>query len=105
MSYIYLVISIIFNSLAGILLKYSGTNSGSKSKLLLGAGFIVAAISAIFYSQSLSEINLGVAATVSSATVIIISTISGIILFNEAITLIKIVGTVMVCAGIILVLK
>lgn len=105
MGYIYLIISIVFNSSAGILLKYSGQSQGIKSKILLAVGFIFAAVSAIFYSQSLNEINLGVAATVSSASVIIISTIAGFFLFAEAITLFKLVGTFFVLIGIFMVLR
>ena len=108
MSYLILVISIIFNAGSGIFLKYAVMppfGGEFKGKLLMMAGFLCGAISAILYTKSLSDIHLGTAATISAGMVIVVSNIAGVLLFQEDFNISKIIGAVLVCIGIYLVLR
>lgn len=108
MSYLILAVSIIFNAASGVLLKYSVIpefTGATKGKLLLICGYACGAVSALLYTKSLSNINLGAAATISAGLVIVVSNLAGILLFNESFSYAKLLGALLVCIGIYLVLK
>ena len=108
MHYVILIISIIFNASSGVLLKYSvadGLASSTRSKLLMFAGWACGSISAILYTKSLENINLGVAATISAGMVIVVSNAAGVLLFGEGLNLAKCLGALLVCVGIWLVVR
>jgi multidrug transporter EmrE-like cation transporter len=105
MSYILLIISILFNAGSGVLYKYSAADQSVKSKILLLIGYACGAISALLYAKSLDNLSLGVVASVSSASVVLLSSAAGILLFGEYYSIQRLIGAVLICIGIFLVVK
>jgi multidrug transporter EmrE-like cation transporter len=106
MKYImYLVLAFVLNSGSYIFYKYSSINSEKKqlSIVLLIAGLLVGALNAISYTKSLKGINLNTAYIVFSTGSLILITIISSIIFNEVITLQKLLGIFVLVIGVMLV--
>jgi multidrug transporter EmrE-like cation transporter len=113
-SWLFLIVTVILTAFANILLKYSALSPRPPSQglretilqmctnvpLLAGIGFLAVAV--ISYSLSLRQLNLSIAYPIMTTSVVVIVAIFSAILFAEPITLNKIIGTIIVICGVVL---
>lgn len=109
-----LLVTIILTALANISLKYAAVTRQSEAKGIvtnlweifttpaLIFGISCLGIAVISYAIALRNINLSVAYPVMTTSVVVTVGILSAVLFGESFTLVKIVGTVIVICGVIL---
>jgi multidrug transporter EmrE-like cation transporter len=110
--YIPLILTVVFNSLAHILLKASALQSGGLSQFnLLGikstyvqpffiAGIACFGVSVIFYNQALSKLSLSYAFPLLNSAAFVIVLILAVILFKETMSSRQIIGALTILIGI-----
>ncbi|GEM_PF-2334462 len=112
MGIVYLIIAFVLNGTATVLFKVEASNGinlkGSLPHILMHnyamiIGFVLFTINAIFYILALRSLPLGVAYPVMTVMSLIIVTAASIILFNEQINTIQIVGYILLIAAIVLI--
>jgi multidrug transporter EmrE-like cation transporter len=113
-SWLFLIITIVLTAAANIFLKFSANRSTppvqglwpnlvhmcTNIPLITGIGFL--AIAVISYSLALRQINLSIAYPIMTTSVVVIVAFFSTLLFAEPITLNKIIGTIIVICGVIL---
>jgi multidrug transporter EmrE-like cation transporter len=72
-AWVYLVLAILFNTVASSLFKISAIQKNRISIIVLLIGLIFGAINAVFYTKSLEKINLGIAYSIFSAGIVVLS--------------------------------
>lgn len=101
MSYVFLCIAILFNSLAHFTIKNSAIIADYSSKKIflffLGAFFF--GVSLIFYMIALSKINLSIAFPISLGLGTILTTILAYCFLNESISIHFLIGVAMILLG------
>ena len=114
MNWLLLLVTIILTALANISLKYAAINRQAEVKgivanlweifttpaLLFGISCL--GIAVIAYAIALRHLNLSVAYPVMTTSVVVMVAIFSAVFFGEPFTLVKIVGTVIVICGVIL---
>ena len=112
MPFIYLAIAFILNAAGTILFKMEARRgidmSGSiyhiiANNYLMVTGFVLFAINAVFYIIALRTLPLAIAYPVMTIMSLIIVTAASIIIFNEHINGIQIIGYVLLVTAIILI--
>jgi multidrug transporter EmrE-like cation transporter len=113
-AWLFLILTILLTAVANICLKYSTKRDTLPTQglweailqtctnipLLLGISFL--AIAVISYSISLRHLNLSIAYPIMTTSVVVIVAILSSILFAEPMTLNKIIGTIIVICGVVL---
>lgn len=98
MEWIYLILAILSEIAATTLMKYSN----GFSKLLPTAGSIIGYIVCFtLLAFALKKIDVSVAYAIWSAAGIVILTVIGVAVFNESISLLKIVSILLIVLGVI----
>jgi small multidrug resistance pump len=98
MEWIYLIFAILSEIIATTLMKYSN----GFSKLLPTAGSVIGyIISFSLLSLALKKIDVSVAYAIWSAAGIVILTVIGTAVFNESISLLKVVSILLIVLGVI----
>ena len=101
---LWIVLSVIANATASILLKISslshetGLRGGFNTLLALFAY----GIAFIFYRQSLIRLELSIAYPTITALSALILSVAGVLVFNEAVNLPKVLGLILISIGIFL---
>lgn len=113
-SWIFLFVTILLTAAANIFLKYSATRNSPPAQglwptllqmctnipLITGIGLL--AIAVISYSLALRQLNLSIAYPIMTTSVVVIVAFFSTLLFAEPFTLNKIIGTIIVICGVIL---
>lgn len=103
MKYLFLLLSVLFNSGAYIIFKSIANKPYNIGWLILFAGgLLLGAINTFFFTRALKNINLGIAYPAFSAMSISLIILISSLLFGEKIGGINIVGAVTVIIGIVL---
>ncbi|MDI6787837.1 MAG: SMR family transporter [Planctomycetota bacterium] len=111
--YIFMLLTIILNSVANILIKVSSTRI-DKAQGILGinmlnlyfiGGVFSFALALFAYSQVLSKMKLGIAYPVITSACFIIVLFTSWLYLKESISLVQLVGILLILGGIWLVLK
>ncbi|HWT75626.1 MAG TPA: multidrug efflux SMR transporter [Mobilitalea sp.] len=98
MEWIYLFLAIIIEIVATALMKYSN----GFSKLLPSIGtFIGYILCFTFLSFALKKIDISVAYAIWSAVGIVILSVIGVLVFNESISLLKVISILLIVLGVI----
>jgi multidrug transporter EmrE-like cation transporter len=109
-----LFVTIVLTAVANILLKYAAVNRQSEAKGLVAnlweifttpsliLGISCLGIAVLAYAVALRNINLSVGYPVMTTSVVVMVAIFSAVFFGETFTLVKIVGTVIVICGVIL---
>jgi len=103
MKYLFLLLSVLFNTGAYILFK-SIANKAHDFRWLLffTSGLLLGAINTFFFTKALKNINLSIAYPAFSAMSISLIILVSVLMFNERLSVINMVGMVTVVIGIIL---
>lgn len=104
MAPIYLALAIIFNSAANSLFKVASAipDLTLRKATLFGVALFIGLINTICFIKTLEKLDLGVSYTIFSAGSIIVISLSSLMFFHESFSAQKIIGMVVICAGIIL---
>lgn len=113
MGYVFLVLALTLNATANVLLKVGAGRlghfgePGAMLRLLtnyhLLAGLALFALNVIFYAAALSRLNLSVAYPVMMAGGIVIVVSVSILVLQESVTRLQLLGLALLVAGIVLV--
>jgi multidrug transporter EmrE-like cation transporter len=105
MAILYLILSIVFNSVANIMFKSaSGMPSFDfpKVSLFLG-GLFLGAVNTFFFIRSLESLKLSIGYPVFAAGSVLLIALASLFVFKEELNLTKIAGMVVIVVGIFLV--
>jgi multidrug transporter EmrE-like cation transporter len=93
-----ILITVALNTVAQTLLKLGAVQKSLNIYLLIGVGCY--ALSTIFYVLVLGKFNLSVAYPVVIGLTVATTAIAGIIIFNEKVSMLQLIGMVLLLSGI-----
>jgi multidrug transporter EmrE-like cation transporter len=103
MKYIFLSLSVLFNTGACMIFKsIAGKQNNLFWYAIFSVGLIVGAINTFFFTKSLKDIDLGIAYPVCSAASMAFIALASVFIFNEKFDLVNIIGVFVIILGIIL---
>jgi multidrug transporter EmrE-like cation transporter len=103
MSYLYLILSVIFNVVSYLVYKSISNKPHDLIWIIYFAcGLILGGVNIFFFTKALKNINLSISYPIFSGACIALMIISSYILFNERMNSYNIIGAVVVIIGIIL---
>lgn len=103
MKYLLLSFAVLFNVSAYIIFKsISGKPSNLLWYFIFSIGLILGAINTFLFTKSLREISLGIAYPIFSAASITFIILISVLIFNEKISIINMVGALTIIIGIVL---
>ena len=106
-SWFFLIVATLFNSIGNILIKVSSQSSNGTLlspylKLSFIIGVLFFGLNLLAYTKAQTQIPLSTAYSVLMGGTMIVISITGVLLFNEQITLVKFVGMVAILFGVYL---
>jgi multidrug transporter EmrE-like cation transporter len=111
LGYIWLIIAVVFNVGANVLLKYSSVNTSGSGffdqlqSMVFYAAIILAAVSFFMCGKALKTISLAISYPIYTAGSIIFIVIVSMLILNEKISAVNLLGIVVATLGIFLITK
>jgi multidrug transporter EmrE-like cation transporter len=103
MKYTFLAFAVLFNSLAYLIFKYiSGRPSNLLWYSMFSGGLLLGVINTYLFTKSLKNLNLGIAYPIFSAASITLIVLISVLIFNEKISSINVIGALVIIVGIVL---
>jgi small multidrug resistance pump len=103
MSYLYLILSVVFNVASYIVYKsISNKPNDFLWIILFSFGLILGGVNIFFFTKALKNINLSISYPIFSGACIALMILSSTILFHEKMNMYNIIGAVVVIIGIAL---
>ncbi len=105
MGVLFLAVGVVLNAVSNILFKAGAKieHLSLRKGILIGCGLFVGFVGTLGYVKSLEKIDLSTAFPAFSAATIVLVAIASTILFHESISIQKVVGVVVLCAGLMLI--
>ncbi len=107
MDSLYLALSVFFNVIANGFFKSAFTieEFSQRKIVLLGAGLLIGLANTGCYIKSLETIGLGTAYAIFAASSTILIAVLSVYLFHESVSIQKVAGLAVICAGLLLLWK
>ncbi len=111
LGYVWLTIAVIFNVAANSLLKYSSVNSSDAGffsqlqSVVFYVAIIAAAVNFFLYGKALKTISLAISYPIYTAGNVILIVIASMLIFNEKISAVNLLGIFVTTLGIFLITK
>ena len=105
MAPIYLALAILFNSTANSLFKVASgiPDLTLKKGSIFGVALFIGLVNTLCFIKALEKIDLAVSYSLFSAGSIILISLSSVMIFHESLPIQKIVGILVICAGMYLI--
>ena len=103
MSYLFLILSILFNIASYLIYKFiSSKQNDFIWTILFALGLLLGGINVYFFTNAIKTIKLGIAYPIFSGACIALMILLSFVFFHERINMYNIIGSVVVIVGIIL---
>jgi multidrug transporter EmrE-like cation transporter len=107
MGTLFLVLSILFNSVANALFKLAGEiqDFSTRKVTFLGLGLLVGLANTLCYLKALEKIDLGIAFPLFAAASILVISLISLFYFHEQLSVQKWIGMAVICVGLAIMWK